>query len=78
MQEPHDSPMPLLARLLGPADRELTCEQCFDLIDVYADAELSGQDADAKVPGMRAHLEGCPACAEEHETLRDLIGARHD
>jgi hypothetical protein len=23
--------------------------------------------------GMRAHLEGCPACAEEHESLLALV-----
>jgi anti-sigma factor RsiW len=25
------------------------------------------------VPGMRAHLEGCPACREDHESLRELV-----
>ena len=32
-------------------------------------------DADAAVPGMRAHLEGCPACAEDHASLRALLAA---
>ena len=26
------------------------------------------------IPGLRAHLEGCPACREEHESLRALVG----
>ena len=59
----------LLGRLLGPADPELTCEACFDQIDRYAELELAGRDADAAIPGMRAHLEGCPACAEDHQSL---------
>ena len=25
------------------------------------------------IPGMRAHLEGCPACAEDHDSLRALV-----
>jgi len=25
------------------------------------------------VPGMREHLTGCPACREEHESLRALL-----
>jgi hypothetical protein len=25
---------------------------------------------------MRAHLEGCPACADEHDRLRDLLKRR--
>jgi hypothetical protein len=60
----------LLGRLLGPAGPELTCDQCFDELDRYVELELSGVDADAAVPGMRAHLEGCSACAEDHESLR--------
>ena len=30
-------------------------------------------DADAAIPGLRAHLDGCPACREEHESLRALV-----
>ena len=26
-----------------------------------------------RCPGMRAHLEGCPACAEDHAALRALL-----
>jgi hypothetical protein len=63
-----------LARLLGPAGPELQCDACFDLLDEYVDAEVRGADADALVPGMRAHLHGCPACAEEHESLLELAG----
>ena len=66
----------LLDQLLGPAGPELTCEQCFELLDVYVEAEVTGEDARARVPGMQAHLSGCPACAEEHESLRDLLSAR--
>jgi hypothetical protein len=34
-----------------------------------------GRDAEAAVPGMRAHLEGCPACAEERDSLFALVAA---
>jgi hypothetical protein len=34
--------------------------------------ELAGADADAAIPGMRAHLEGCPACHEDHVSLRSF------
>ena len=36
--------------------------------------ELAGTDADLVIPGLRAHLEGCSACREEHESLRALVG----
>jgi predicted anti-sigma-YlaC factor YlaD len=62
----------LIARLLGPAGHEVTCEECFELLDEYVDLELAGRDADASLPGMREHLQGCPACREDHESLRAL------
>ena len=62
-----------LRRLLGPGEPEVTCEVCFDLLDRYVDAGVSGADADTAVPGMAAHLAGCPACAEEHESLKALV-----
>ena len=75
MTEPRRSREHLVAGLLGPSGAELTCEECFDLLDVYVDSELAGENADERVPGMREHLTGCPACAEEHASLRDLLTA---
>ena len=65
----------VVASLLGPADPEVSCEVCFEELDRYVDLELSGADADAAIPGLRAHLEGCPACREEHESLRALAAS---
>jgi len=65
----------LLKRLLGPAGPELSCEECFDQLDRYVELELSGADADAAIPGMHAHLEGCLACHEDHHSLRALVEA---
>jgi hypothetical protein len=62
----------LIKALLGPAGPELTCEQCFEELDRYVELELAGRDADLEVAGMSAHLEGCPACREEHESLLAL------
>ena len=63
-----------IARSLGPVGPEVSCETCFELLDRYVELELAGQDADAAIPGLRAHLEGCPACREEHESLKALVG----
>ena len=48
-------------------------EECFARLDEYVDLEVAGADADAAVPGLRAHLAGCPACREEHESLLALV-----
>ena len=69
--EQHDP----VGRLLGPSGFEVSCEQCFELLDEYVDLELSGVDAEARVPGLRTHLEACPACREDHASLRALVAA---
>ena len=68
----------LLGRLLGPAGPELTCEQCFEELDRYVELEVEhdATRAEQVIPGMRAHLEGCQACDEEHASLHALI--RHE
>ena len=51
--------------LLGPSGPELTCDECFDRLDEYVEGR--------PVPGMAAHLEGCPACREDYESLLALV-----
>jgi hypothetical protein len=67
MTEHHDNAR--LARLLGPAEPEVSCEQCFHDLDRFVELELADAAADAAVPGLRAHLDGCPACREDHGSL---------
>jgi hypothetical protein len=62
-----------LGPLLGPAEPEVGCDVCFDELDRYVELELTGKDADAAIPGLRAHLEGCPACREEHDSLYAFV-----
>lgn len=63
-----------LESLLGPRGPEVGCDECFDQIDRYVELELAGEDVDAAFPGLRAHLAGCPACREEHDSLLALVG----
>jgi hypothetical protein len=69
MTDTAPEPDRLIAALLGPPGPELTCEECFEHLDRYVDVALAGTDADGAVPGMRAHLIGCPACSEDHDSL---------
>jgi hypothetical protein len=62
-----------VGRLLGPAQAEVGCAACFDELDRYVELELAGADANAAIPGLGAHLVGCPACREEYESLRALV-----
>jgi len=69
----HEDQHAPIERLLGPTGPELGCEECFELLDEYVELEVAGADADARIPGMSAHLTGCPACSEEHDSLRALV-----
>ena len=68
----------LLGALLGPTGPELTCDECFEQLDRYVEVTLAGRDADAAVPGMRAHLDGCPACAEDRDSLLAMVGSERE
>jgi predicted anti-sigma-YlaC factor YlaD len=63
----------LFARLLGPAAPEVGCEECFELLDEYVELEAAGGRPAEWTAGMEAHLQGCPACREEYESLWDLV-----
>ena len=63
-----------LGRLLGPAEPEVGCDACFAELDRFVDLELAGNDVETLVPGLRTHLAGCPACCEEYESLKALVG----
>ena len=67
-----------IKRLLGPAEPEVLCDECFEKLDEYVELELRGLAAAERIPGMRAHLDGCPACHEEYDSLRELIRADYD
>jgi hypothetical protein len=66
-----------IERLLGPTGPEVSCVECFELLDPYVEIEVAQgeEEADSAIPGMRAHLQGCPACAEDHASLRDLVAS---
>ena len=74
-RRPHE--VDAIEALLGPGEPELSCEECFAQLDRYVELELGGADADLAVPGMRAHLEGCRACDEDHRSLRALLEREH-
>jgi hypothetical protein len=63
----------LIGRLLGPSEPEVGCDVCFEQLDAYVELEVTGDDPDVRMPGMRSHLEGCPACAEDHDSLLALV-----
>jgi hypothetical protein len=74
MTRPEDDKV--LRALVGPDGPELSCEGCFEQLDRYVELELAGSNADQAIPGMRAHLHGCPACDEDHASLLSFVKSR--
>lgn len=68
------SPHPLddtIASLVLDTSPYLSCDECFQRLDVYAEARA--RDPHHHDPAMESHLRGCPACADEASALLDLI-----
>jgi hypothetical protein len=61
-----------LKNIYETQEKEISCTECFDLVSQFVELETSGQDAAAKLPDVKQHLNQCPACRAEYETLRDL------
>lgn len=54
----------------------LSCDECFEQMDTYVEAVVDHPEH--VDPAMTAHLRGCPACADEADTLKDLVEGRRD
>jgi hypothetical protein len=50
----------------------LSCEQCFDLVDEYVESVVAGRPEDTPL-GLEEHLAGCAACAQEADSLLELV-----
>ena len=61
-----------LRNIYATQDQEISCTECFDLMSGFVELEVSGQDAAARMPQVRQHLNQCQACRDEYEALRDL------
>jgi hypothetical protein len=66
--------IPAVIRFLATDPADVGCEETIELLDVYADLVLAGEDPEARLPGLTAHLRDCHPCAEDLEGL--LAAAR--
>ena len=53
-------------------EEEISCTECFDLVSRFVELEVAGQNAAARMPELKQHLDQCRACRDEYESLRDL------
>ena len=63
----------LLQSALETEEIEISCLECWNLLDQYADLIIDGTHPDQIMPAVRQHLNNCPTCTDEFETLMLMI-----
>src|SRR5436190_17382874 len=61
-------------RVLETVDNEeISCDELYEKLDQYVEREVDKKDAARIMPLMREHLDICPECCEEYETLLHVV-----
>lgn len=71
---PQSRPAPLSGSAVDALLRDttpwLSCEECFERMDAYAEGVVRGTPAEE---AMATHLAACAACQEEAQSLIELL-----
>ncbi len=62
-----------LRMLLTTDPLDAGCADTWQLIDVYAELVLAGEDPEQTFPGITAHLSSCDPCAEDYRGLLNAM-----
>ncbi len=63
-----------LMRILSlTEERELSCEEAFDLVDAYLELEEAGENMLGRYPQLAHHLRLCSDCWDEYLALRECV-----
>ena len=64
-----DDVVKLVRVVAGTRETEIGCDECFERLDRFVEAELSGLDATAAMPLVGDHLDKCADCGSKFEAL---------
>ena len=59
--------------VLETAENEIACEECFELLDSYADLLLENPKAAEIMPAVEQHLKQCNCCGAELEAMLIML-----
>jgi hypothetical protein len=65
----------LLNLLCITQTEELGCEEAYELLDKYADLDLTGEEVDLLLPLVKHHLDLCQECCDEYHMLLQSLRA---
>jgi hypothetical protein len=71
--QPDESMAIRLKSLTTDEPKAVSCEEVFEVLDQFAEAVQRGENVLIFMPLVRQHLEVCPACREEYETLLKML-----
>ena len=63
----------LMTALHNTRDKELGCDEIYDVIDQYAEAIVRGEDPGELMPYVNHHIDMCSECREELEMLLEMM-----
>ncbi|MGE5252269.1 MAG: hypothetical protein ACM3QS_18865 [Bacteroidota bacterium] len=71
---PLDPAMQVMLRSLAMTQEgEISCDQVYAVLDEFAEAAARGENMLIFMPLVRQHLNMCPDCREEYETLLRIL-----
>lgn len=53
--------------------QEISCDEVFAVLDEFVEAVKRGENVLTFMPLVREHLDLCPACREQYETLLNML-----
>jgi hypothetical protein len=76
----HTNQMPvnlkkLIQMLENTQEVELSCEDVYQILDQYAELVYRQEDSAELMPLVEHHIEICPDCREEFETILRILEA---
>jgi hypothetical protein len=63
----------LLKSALETEEIEIDCQECYDLLDSYAELLLTDDDPNQIMPAVKQHLMQCNCCIDELEALMIIL-----
>ena len=59
----------LISGVMTTQPNELDCNECFEQLDRFVEAKVTGDNAAKLMPMVQDHLNRCHDCCEEYEAL---------
>ena len=63
----------VMKMILNTQDEDITCDECFEHLDIYVDKLQEGADPAVVLPMVQSHLAQCRCCEAEFKSLISIL-----